>query len=37
MQWIEENYEQAGIFGPSHDNDLEIGDRIFFIRAYRKK
>ncbi|MEW6207237.1 MAG: hypothetical protein AB1631_02650 [Acidobacteriota bacterium] len=37
MRWVEENYEQAAIFGPSHDNDLEIGDRIFFIRAYRKK
>jgi hypothetical protein len=37
MQWVEENYEQAAIFGPSHDNELEIGDRIFFIRAYRKK
>ncbi|GEM_PF-473046 len=37
MQWVEENYEQAAIFGPSHDDDLQIGDRIFFIRAYRKK
>jgi 4-amino-4-deoxy-L-arabinose transferase-like glycosyltransferase len=37
MQWVEENYEQAAIFGPSHDSDLEIGDRVFFIRAYRKK
>ncbi len=37
MQWVEDNYEQAAIFGPSHDDDLQIGDRLFFIRAYRKK
>jgi hypothetical protein len=37
MQWVEENFEQVAIFGPDHDPTLEIGDRTFFIRAYKKK
>jgi hypothetical protein len=37
MQWVEENFEQVAIFGPDHDPALEIGDRTFFIRAYKKK
>ena len=37
MRWIEENFEQCAVFGPDHSPDLEIGNRTFFIRAYRKK
>jgi hypothetical protein len=37
MQWIEQNFEQCAIFGPDHDPNREIGDKTFFIRAYRKK
>jgi hypothetical protein len=37
MRWIEENFEQCAVFGPDHSPDLEIGDKTFFIRAYRKK
>jgi hypothetical protein len=37
MRWIEENFEQCAVFGPNHSPDLQIGDRTFFIRAYRKK
>ncbi len=37
MQWVEENFEQVAIFGPDHNPNLEIGDKTFFIRAYRKK
>jgi 4-amino-4-deoxy-L-arabinose transferase-like glycosyltransferase len=37
MQWIDENFEAVGVFGPNHDPDLQIGDKTFFIRAYRKR
>jgi 4-amino-4-deoxy-L-arabinose transferase-like glycosyltransferase len=37
MQWIDENFEQYAIFGPSHDPNMRIGGRTFFIRAYRRK
>ncbi|MFY9611816.1 MAG: hypothetical protein WAU45_24785 [Blastocatellia bacterium] len=37
MQWVEENFEQVANFGPDEDPDLEIGDKTFFIRAYRKR
>ena len=37
MRWIEENFEQCAVFGPDHSPDLQIGNRTFFIRAYRKK
>ncbi len=37
MQWVETHFEQVAIFGPVHNPNLEIGDRIFFIRAYRKR
>jgi hypothetical protein len=37
MQCVEENFEQVAILGPDHDPTLEIGDRTFFIRAYKKK
>jgi 4-amino-4-deoxy-L-arabinose transferase-like glycosyltransferase len=37
MQWVEENFEAVAVFGPDHSPDLQIGDRTFFIRAYRKR
>jgi hypothetical protein len=37
MRWVEENFEAVAIFGPDHDPNLQIGDRTFFIRAYRKR
>lgn len=37
MQWIEQNFEACAIFGPDHNPNQEIGDKTFFIRAYRKR
>lgn len=37
MQWIEENYETCAVFGPDHNPDAQIGDKNFFIRAYKKR
>jgi hypothetical protein len=37
MQWIEQNFEECAILGPDHNPNQQIGDRTFFIRAYRKK
>jgi hypothetical protein len=37
VAWIEENYEPAAVLGPSHDPNLQIGDKTFFIRAYRPR
>lgn len=37
MQWIEQNFEVCAILGPDHNPNQEIGDKTFFIRAYRKR
>lgn len=37
MKWIENNFEECAIFGPDHDSNQQIGDKTFFIRAYRKR
>ena len=37
MRWIEQNYEACAVFGRDHDPDLQIGDKTFFIRAYKKR
>jgi hypothetical protein len=37
MNWIEQNFEECAIFGPDHDPNLQIGDKTFFIRAYRRR
>ncbi|MBZ5661290.1 MAG: glycosyltransferase family 39 protein [Acidobacteriia bacterium] len=34
MSWIELNYEICGVFGPRHDPGLQIGDPVYFLRAY---
>jgi hypothetical protein len=35
MGWIDANYEVAAVFGDSASAQSEIGDRQFFIKAYR--
>ncbi|PYT09639.1 MAG: hypothetical protein DMF60_02170 [Acidobacteria bacterium] len=37
MQWIEQNFEECAILGPNQDQNQQIGDKTFFIRAYRKR
>jgi len=37
MRWVNENFEAVAIFGPDHNPNLQIGDKTFFIRAYRRK
>ena len=37
MQWINENYEQGEVFSINNDQNLKIGDPVFFLKAYRKK
>jgi hypothetical protein len=37
MQWVEANYEPCAVFGPNHNPDAQIGDKSFFIRAYKKR
>jgi 4-amino-4-deoxy-L-arabinose transferase-like glycosyltransferase len=37
MGWIEQNFEACGVFGRDHDPNQKIGDKTFFIRAYRKR
>ena len=37
MRWIEQNFEECAILGPDHDPSQQIGDKTFFIRAYRKR
>lgn len=34
MSWIEQNYAVCGIFGPRPNAALQIGDPVFFLRAY---
>jgi hypothetical protein len=35
--WVEQNFEHVATFGPSKDASLQIGDKTFFIHAYRKR
>jgi len=37
MGWIEQNFEPCAIFGADQDQSQQIGDKTFFIRAYRKR
>ena len=37
MKWIEQNFEACAIFGRDHDPNQQIGDKTFFIRAYKKR
>jgi len=35
--WIDTNFELAGVFGLNHDLNQQVGDKTFFIKAYVKK
>ena len=37
MGWVEQNFQRVATFGPEKGSNLEIGDKTFFIRAYRKR
>ncbi|MEW6130927.1 MAG: hypothetical protein AB1757_28105 [Acidobacteriota bacterium] len=37
MQWIKDHYEESEVLGPVDNQDLQIGDPIFFLKAYRRK
>ena len=37
MAWIGQNFEPCAIFGVDQDRNQQIGDKTFFIRAYRKR
>ncbi|HKA21920.1 MAG TPA: hypothetical protein VKN18_26825 [Blastocatellia bacterium] len=37
MAWIEQNFEPCAIFGVDQERNQQIGDKAFFIRAYRKR
>ena len=37
MQWIDQNFEACAVFGRDHNPNLQIGDKTFFIRAYKKR
>jgi hypothetical protein len=37
MNWINENYEESATFSINHEQNLKIGDSVFFLKAYRKK
>ena len=37
MRWVEENFEACAVFGPDHNPASQIGDKNFFIRAYKKR
>ncbi len=37
MEWINSNYQEHTVFSPIGNQNLQIGDKVFFIKAYRKK
>lgn len=37
MEWIKANYEEGEVFSPEGNRSFQIGDKVFFIKAYRKK
>ena len=37
MAWIKSHYELAAVFGEGVSADVQIGDRSFFIKCYRKR
>jgi 4-amino-4-deoxy-L-arabinose transferase-like glycosyltransferase len=37
MEWIKANYAESAVFGPEGNRNFQIGDKVFFIKAYRKK
>jgi len=37
VNWIHANYDLAAVFGLNHDPSQQVGDKTFFIKAYRRK
>lgn len=37
MRWIEQNFDACAVFGRDHSPTQQIGDKTFFIRAYKKR
>jgi hypothetical protein len=37
MNWIDENYEETETFSITKEQNLKIGDPVFFLKAFRKK
>lgn len=37
MNWIHSNFEESMVFSPEGNKNFQIGDKVFFIKAYRKK
>ena len=37
MNWIEQNFEACAVFSRDNNSSLQIGDKKFFIRAYKKR
>jgi hypothetical protein len=37
MEWIKNNYEENTVFSPEGNKNFQIGDKVFFIKAYKKK
>jgi hypothetical protein len=34
MAWIQQHYRFCGVLGPDHNPGLQVGDPVFFIKAY---
>jgi hypothetical protein len=37
MAWVDAHFDMVAVFGPNHDPNLQIGDKTFFMKAYRRK
>lgn len=37
MGWIKENFAESEVFSPEGNVNFQIGDKVFFLKAYRKK
>jgi hypothetical protein len=37
MKWIDQNFEACAVFSRDNNPSLQIGDKTFFIRAYKKR
>jgi hypothetical protein len=37
MGWIKTNFEESTVFSPEGNKNFQIGDKVFFIKAYKKK
>ena len=37
MAWVDAHFDMVAVFGPNHEPNLQIGDKTFFIKAYKRK